>query len=89
VTDVGRSSEVSKLSVHGPIDFVLIEFEGSRPTGHADDRIGDFAKLGRAQSDLLTEDDMAEAGAAALVVAGARIPAQHGMDTLENLEIWN
>ena len=23
------------------------------------------------------------------VVAGARIPAQHAMDTLENLEIWN
>jgi hypothetical protein len=66
VTDVGRSSEVSKLSVHRPIDFVLIEVEGSRLTGHADDRIGDFAKLGWARSDLLNEDDMVEAGAAAL-----------------------
>jgi len=57
---------VSKLSVHGPIDFVLIEFEGSRLTGHADDRIGDFAKLGWARSGLRAEDDMVEAGAAAL-----------------------
>ena len=142
---------MATADVHGPIDFVLIEFSADRLTGRAAqalldlvdkgivalydvlvvgkdddgttyavdladdvDRLGGFADLVWVRSGLLTEDDMRAAAeamqpgtlavlivyentwavpfvAAAMesggeVIAGARIPAQDVMDSLDALE---
>jgi hypothetical protein len=137
--------------VHGPVDFVLIEFSGDRLTGRAAeelldlvdkgivslydvlvvgkqddgtiyaldlaegvDELGSFGNLAWVRSGLLTDDDMREAAAAmqpgtlavlivyentwavpfvaaamesgGQLIAGARIPAQDVMESLEALE---
>jgi hypothetical protein len=142
---------MATADVHGPIDFVLIEFSEDRLTGRAAqalldlvdkgivalydvlvvgkeddgstyavdmaddvDRLGGFADLVWVRSGLLTEDDMRAAAeamqpgtlavlivyentwavpfiAAAMesggeLIAGARVPAQDVMDSLEALE---
>jgi hypothetical protein len=142
---------MTTADVHGPVDFVLMEFSGDRLTGRAAEelltlvdkgivalydvlvvgkedngsvyaveladgaeQLGGFADLAWVRSGLLTEDDMREAAgamqpgtlavlivyentwavpfvAAAMqsggqLIAGARIPAQDVMDSLEGLE---
>jgi hypothetical protein len=138
--------------VHGPVDFVLIEFSGDRLTGRAAealldlvdkgivtlydvlvvgkeddgsiyaldladgvDQLGSFGSLAWVRSGLLSDDDMREAAGAmqpgtlavlivyentwavpfvtaalesgGQLIAGARIPAQDVMDSLEALEL--
>jgi uncharacterized membrane protein len=138
--------------VHGPVDFVLIEFSGDRLTGRAAealldlvdkgivtlydvlvvgkeddgsiyaldladgvDQLGSFGSLAWVRSGLLSDDDMREAAGAmqpgtlavlivyentwavpfvtaalesgGQLIAGARIPAQNVMDSLEALEL--
>jgi hypothetical protein len=137
--------------VHGPVDFVLIEFSGDRLTGRAAealldlvdkgivtlydvlvvgkeddgsiyaldladsvDQLGSFGSLAWVRTGLLSDDDMREAAGAmqpgtlavlivyentwavpfvtaalesgGQLIAGARIPAQDVMDSLEALE---
>ena len=138
--------------VHGPVDFVLIEFSGDQLTGRAAealldlvdkgivtlydvlvvgkeddgsiyavdlaegvDQLGSFGNLAWVRSGLLSDDDMREAAGAmqpgtlavlivyentwavpfvtaalesgGQLIAGARIPAQDVMDSLEALEL--
>ena len=48
---------MSDADVHGPIDYVLLEFTGNKLTGG-------FADLSGARSGLLADDDLAAAAAA-------------------------